>query len=125
MENKPQIIISLTDLAEIEQQLEERKLPAELVDALEDELARAKIVPNKEIPNDVVAIGSQVKFKVLETDMTFTKTLCLPDDISKYDDGISVFAPIGSAIIGLSVGQRINWQIQRSLQTVEVVWVNQ
>ncbi|WAJ70950.1 GreA/GreB family elongation factor [Catenovulum adriaticum] len=125
MENKPKIIISSTDLAEIERQLEERKLPAELVDALEEELARAKILPNKEMPNDVVVIGSQVKFKVLETDMTFTKTLCLPEDISKYDDGISVFAPIGSAIIGLSTGQRINWQVQRSLQTVEVVWVTQ
>lgn len=125
MENKPKIIISSTDLAEIERQLEERKLPVELVDALEEELARAKILPNKEMPNDVVVIGSQVKFKVLETDMTFTKTLCLPEDISKYDDGISVFAPIGSAIIGLSTGQRINWQVQRSLQTVEVVWVTQ
>lgn len=123
MEKKPKITISLTDLAEIERQLEKRTLPAELVDALEDELARAKILPNREMPSNVVAIGSQVKFKVIETDMTFTKTLCLPEDISKYDDGISVFAPIGSAIIGLSTGQRINWQIQRSLQTVEIIEV--
>lgn len=123
MEKKPKITISSTDLAEIERQLEKRTLPAELVDALEDELARAKILPNREMPSNVVAIGSQVKFKVIETDMTFTKTLCLPEDISKYDDGISVFAPIGSAIIGLSTGQRINWQIQRSLQTVEIIEV--
>ncbi|MCU4675301.1 nucleoside diphosphate kinase regulator [Catenovulum sp. 2E275] len=124
MNTKPEIIISKTDLAEIESRLEQRKLPVELADALEEEIARATILPNNEMPKNVVALGSQVEFKVLETGKVFTKTLCLPEDISKYQDSISIFAPIGSAIIGLSIGQKIEWQLQKSIQTVEIINVS-
>ncbi|MCK8096523.1 MULTISPECIES: GreA/GreB family elongation factor [Pseudoalteromonas] len=123
MENKPEIFISLTDLAEIENQLESKKLPIEIANALEDEIVRATILPNKEMPNDVVALGSKAVFKVIETNRSFTKTLCLPKDINKYEDGISIFAPIGSAIIGLSTGQKIQWKVQGVMQTVEVIEV--
>ncbi|MDO6426369.1 GreA/GreB family elongation factor [Thalassotalea sp. 1_MG-2023] len=125
MENKPEITISRSDVAEIEYQITQQGLPEELTSALEDEISRATLVANNALPKDVVAIGSQVTFKVLETNNVFTKTLCLPTDINKYEDAISIFAPIGSAIIGLRVGQRINWQVQRANQTVEIISVAQ
>ncbi|WP_286234760.1 GreA/GreB family elongation factor [Thalassotalea sediminis] len=125
MENKPEITISRSDVAEIEYQITQQGLPEELTSALEDEISRATLVANNALPKDVVAIGSQVTFKVLETNNIFTKTLCLPSDINKYEDTISIFAPIGSAIIGLRVGQRINWQVQRANQTVEIISVAQ
>lgn len=125
MENKPEITISLSDIAEIEYQITQQDLPEELISSLEDEISRATLVANNALPKDVVAIGTQVTFKVIETNNVFTKTLCLPADLNKYEDAISVFAPIGSAIIGLRVGQRINWQVQRANQTVEIISVAQ
>ncbi|WP_339724406.1 GreA/GreB family elongation factor [uncultured Paraglaciecola sp.] len=121
MEKQPDIIISKADLMELENQLERSKLPIEFICALEQELDRATIVSSKDLPEDVVALGSQVTFKILDTQKTFTKTLCLPADTIKFDDSISVFAPIGAALIGLQTGQCIKWQTQRGLQSVEIV----
>ncbi|MBU2883417.1 GreA/GreB family elongation factor [Psychrosphaera sp. B3R10] len=121
MENQPDIIISEADLAKIEDQLERSKLPKEFVLALEDELARANILKSEAMPGDVVMLASQVTFKVVATERTFTKTLCLPVDMERYQDAISLFAPLGSAILGLSTGQKITWNIQDRPQVVEIV----
>ncbi|GAA6184947.1 MULTISPECIES: nucleoside diphosphate kinase regulator [Alteromonadaceae] len=124
MQNKPEIFISTSDLAMLEEQLEASKLPEELVAALEDELARATVIDGKNMPEDVVTIGKQVTFKILDSDKLFTKTLCLPADTAKHADSISVFAPIGSALLGLRAGQSIDWQTQRGQQSVQIVQVN-
>jgi len=124
MEKQPDIIISTADLAELEYQLERSRLPEEFIRSIENELDRATVVASKDLPVDVVAIGSQVTFNILDTQRTFTKTLCLPDDTVKFEDSISVFAPIGAALIGLRTGQCIKWQTQRGQQSVEIVKVN-
>ena len=124
-DEQPDIIISTADLAELERQLEQCKLPDDVITAIENELSRAKILPHKEMPNNVVTLGSQVTFKILDTQKTFTKTLCLPADTDKFEDSISIFAPVGSAIIGLSTGQRIKWKTLGTQQSVEVIDVKQ
>lgn len=124
MEKQPDIIISKADLAELENQLERSNLPVEFIRSLEHELDRATVVSAKELPEDVVALGSQVTFNILDTQRTFTKTLCLPANTTKFDDSISVFAPIGAALIGLRTGQCIKWQTQRGQQSVEIIKVN-
>ncbi|MEP1444512.1 MAG: nucleoside diphosphate kinase regulator [Paraglaciecola sp.] len=124
MEKQPDIIISKADLAELENQLERSNLPVEFVRSLEHELDRATVVSAKELPENVVALGSQVTFNILDTQRTFTKTLCLPANTTKFEDSISVFAPIGAALIGLRTGQCIKWQTQRGQQSVEIVKVN-
>jgi regulator of nucleoside diphosphate kinase len=123
MPKQPNIIISQADLTTLEHQLERAVLPKEFVRALEHELYRAKIVKSKNMPEDVVCMGSQVTFKILDTQKTFTKTLCFPADTAEYEDSISVFAPIGAALIGLRAGQSIKWQTQRGEQSVQIVKV--
>nr|WP_039990512.1 GreA/GreB family elongation factor [Paraglaciecola arctica] len=123
MKMQPHIIISSADLAAVEYQLERSKLPADYMFAIENELDRATIVSSKDLPHNVVAIGSQVTFEILDTQRRFTKTLCLPTDTNLFEDSISVFAPIGSALLGLSKGQCIKWQTQRGPRTVEIVKV--
>ncbi|TYK64452.1 GreA/GreB family elongation factor [Colwellia echini] len=125
MEEQPEITISTVDLAALELQIEKSNLPHDLVAALEDELARATIVKSKDMPTNVVMIGSQVTFKILASQKIFTKTLCFAHDIAKYDDSISIFAPIGSALLGLRTGQCIKWQTQQGLQSVEIIDVKQ
>ena len=99
MSRKPNITISYEDLSDIEEHLRKIKLPAERFDELEKELVRAKVVNIKDLAPDVVAIGSQVTFKISKFDKYLTKTLCFPLDMHKYEDGISIFAPIGSALM--------------------------
>lgn len=120
---KPEIILTQRDLDAIEMGLVEATLTPEFVDALETELARAKIVKPADLPDDCVALEHQVTFRVVETDKVFTRTLVVPGKAPNADDNLSVFAPLGAALIGLSVGQRITWQTNRGLQTVEVLGV--
>lgn len=121
MSTQPEIILSSYDINGIERLIEKSKLPAEIVDALETELARATIVKHAELPSDRVAMGSRVTFKIIELDKTFSKTLCYPQDLPAHEDGLSIFAPVGSALIGLAVGQSIEWPGQRGMQHVEII----
>ena len=123
METKPKITISTFDLAVIEHSMEETRLPPEFLDELEAELARAEVLEPAEMPENVASLNKQVTFKVLETGKVFTKTLTAPDQVDKYEDSLSVFAPLGAALIGLSVGQSIQWKTNRGLQSVEIIHV--
>ncbi|KTG28627.1 transcription elongation factor GreAB [Idiomarina sp. WRN-38] len=123
MDTKPKITISTFDLAVIEQSMEETRLPPEFLDELEAELARAEVLEPAEMPENVASLNKQVTFKVLETGKVFTKTLTAPDQVDKFEDSLSVFAPLGAALIGLSVGQTIQWKTNRGLQSVEIIHV--
>lgn len=125
MAMQPDVLISTYDLNGIETAIEKAKLAPALIEALETELARATVVPLTELPTDRVSMGSRVTFKITEADKVFTKTLCYPENLSAHDDGISIFSPVGSALIGIAVGQTIEWPAQRQVQHVEVIAVEQ
>jgi|SRR5690554_2882030 len=120
---QPDITISKRDLEKIEALLAAGNKQPDCVDALEAELARAKVVSTDQLPAAVVALNSTVTFKIVATGAEFTKVLCLPADAGQTENGISVFAPIGAAILGLSEGQRIEWQSPRGLQEIEIIKV--
>ncbi|CUA84677.1 nucleoside diphosphate kinase regulator [Pseudidiomarina woesei] len=121
--NQPDIMITQHDLDQIEGLLAIQTKKPDCVDALEGELARAKVVKSAELPENVVAIGSTVTFKIVATGATFTKVLCLPRDAEQVESGISVFAPIGAAILGLAEGQQIEWDSPRGRQRIEIIKV--
>jgi regulator of nucleoside diphosphate kinase len=77
--------------------------------SLEAELERAEIVAPGEIPPNVVTMNSTVHFKIAESGEDFRLTLVYPKDAGGQSDRISVLAPIGSALLGLSVGEELEW----------------
>ena len=93
----------LTDLANASME----RLPA-VAQELLDELERAQIVGDKDVPKDVVRMGSTVTFK---SDDGHTRTLQLvyPAEESLDQHRISVMTPVGAALIGLGIGQSISW----------------
>ena len=93
----------LTDLASASME----RLP-DVAQELLDELERAQIVADKDVPKDVVRMGSTVTFK---SDDGHTRTLKLvyPADESLDDHRISIMTPVGAALIGLGTGQSISW----------------
>src|SRR5690554_647645 len=76
---------------------------------LESELDRAEVVDSKDVPATVVTMNSTVKFKVTSSDEEFCLTLVYPKDLGDSSEKISVLAPIGSALLGLSEGDEIEW----------------
>jgi len=92
--------------------------------ALQSELERAEIVEPDKVPPDVVTMNSTVRFQILETGEEFQLTLVYPKDVQGQSDRISVLAPVGSALLGLSVGDELEWpKPGGGVTTVKVVEV--
>ena len=111
MNIKPPITMSSLDEARLERLLESdayRQLPG--VDALLSEMERANVVRPVDMPPDVVTMNSTIRFVDDSNGAEFEYTLVYPADAGKPDT-ISVLAPVGSALLGLSVGQSIAWRV--------------
>lgn len=109
MNTRPKITISTLDAERLESLLEslpDGSFPGR--DALEAELLRADVVPPKDIPPTTVTMNSTVRFRV-GPDETFKLTLVYPRDADGSPDRISVLAPVGSALLGLSQGDEMEW----------------
>lgn len=115
------IYISNIDINRITAMLD--KMPsvaAELV-KLEEELDRAIVVEPEEMPDNVVRMNSTVEFKFSGDEKVLTRTLVYPQDLKSSDD-ISIFAPVGSALIGLAIGQKLDWPMpNKQTKTIEIV----
>ena len=110
MKNKPKITLSSLDLDRIEALL--AALPASVFPGkadLEAELDRAEVVEPAQMPPNVVTMNSCVEFEILETRQNFRLTLVYPRDIDGSADRVSIFAPVGSALLGLSIGDELAW----------------
>jgi regulator of nucleoside diphosphate kinase len=109
---RPEITVSTADLDRLEGLLGELRAGApEIADGLRSELDRARIVEPDEVPKDVVTMNSTVRFVDEESGKEFERTLCYPGEATGGADKVSILAPLGSALLGLSVGQRIDWPV--------------
>jgi regulator of nucleoside diphosphate kinase len=107
---RPKIILSATDAERLERLLE--SLPDSAFPGkaeLEAELARADILETKDMPPNVVTMNSTVRFKVASSSAEFCLTLVYPKDVDHTGGTISILAPVGSALLGLSEGDEIEW----------------
>jgi len=109
MSSKPPIVISSLDLNRIEALLE-RMPPVEVAqyEGLRSELDRADVVDSSDIPADVVTMNSVVTFKDEDSGDEVTITLVYPSGAG-VPGTVSILAPVGSALLGLRVGQHIQW----------------
>lgn len=108
----PSLIISSRDLARLEALLDSPVLsrhPAAL--ALLDELNRAEVLPPEQVPADVVTMHSRVECEDIATGEDHILTLVYPNEADVERGRVSILAPVGSALLGLSVGQTIDWPV--------------
>ena len=110
MSAKPALVISSLDADRLEELLESLPKGAFPGKAeLEAELGRADIVEPKDMPPTVVSMNSTVRFKVQSSSEEFNLTLVYPKDMDSSGKKISILAPVGSALLGLSQGDEIEW----------------
>lgn len=80
----------------------------EIAEELAGELDRAGVVADGEIAPDVVRMNSIVEYRT-EVDATRTVTLVFPGEADIAEGKVSILTPIGTALLGLSPGQSIDW----------------
>ncbi len=122
---RPSIILSETDADRLSAlAVRAEKQSPVVAGLLLDEIARARIVPDRKLPPTAVAIGSTVEFIDEARDARRTVSLVLPADADIAAGRISVLTPIGAGLIGLSIGQTILWPDrdghERRLRILEV-----
>ncbi len=106
----PNIIVSSLDLARLNHLID--ALPKDSqpeLDNLRYELDRAMVIAPENIPATVVTMNSTIRFIIEPTGKTFELTLSYPEDALEKPGRISVLAPVGSALLGLAVGQQMEW----------------
>lgn len=73
------------------------------------EINRAKIVPDAQLPHDIVAMQSMVKFVDEASGVERTLHLVYPQDTDIDAGRISILSLVGAGLLGLKPGQSIRW----------------
>jgi regulator of nucleoside diphosphate kinase len=110
MPAKPKIVLSSIDAARLTSLLE--SLPDDefpVRDELEAEIAHADIVEPQDVPPNVVTMNSTVQFRMKDSDKSFFLTLVYPKASEPNGGTVSVLAPVGRALLGLTQGDEIDW----------------
>lgn len=110
MDTRPKITISSLDVNRLYDVID--SLPTNSFAGkteLESELARANVVSPSDVPPTIVTMNSTVKFVVESSQKEFELTLVYPKDVDASGTKISILAPVGSALLGLSQGDEIEW----------------
>lgn len=97
-----------------------------VADFLARELDRAQVVSSADIDADVVTLGSEVRFQDNRSATIRSMRLVYPAEESAAAGLVSVLTPVGVALIGLSVGQEMEWETRDGrtlgLKVLEVVY---
>ena len=113
MSTKPSLILTRLDVQRLERlidSLDEKMQDTPGVLALQAELDRAEtVVGHEEVPAGVVTMNSRVHCREEASGKDYHLTLVYPKDANADEGKISILAPIGSALLGLSVGAKIDW----------------
>lgn len=118
----PKIVLSSLDLDRLDQLLSRLPAtdPARL--QLEQELDRGAVVEPAAMPANVVTMNSTVRLRLLKTGEEPCLTLVYPKDLDTTGDKVSVLAPVGSALLGLSEGDQIHWPMpDGEIQPIQVL----
>ena len=90
------------------------------LEELETELNRGKLVAPEDVPCNVITMNSKLRLADLDSGEEMTCTLVFPDEADVDQGKISVLAPVGTALLGYSVGDTIEWKVPVGLRRFKV-----
>jgi regulator of nucleoside diphosphate kinase len=109
--NLPPIVITDHDHEKLSRFVERQSLDLPYVtEFLEQELVRARVVPSREIPRDVVTMNSRLVFRTEVTGLSRAVTLVYPAEADLMTGRLSILTPVGVALLGLRPGQAMPWE---------------
>ena len=108
---KPPLLMSRLDVERIESLLESPAAQNVDTSALEAEIERATIVESAQMPPDVITMNSTARFLDENSGEEREMTLVFPRDADGSAEKVSILAPVGSALLGLHVGDAIEWPL--------------
>jgi regulator of nucleoside diphosphate kinase len=118
------ICITAQDKARLQELLAAAKQPGQQVredlESLAQELARAEVVASQDVRPDLVTMNSKVVLEDLDDGEKTEYTLVFPKDANVDKGAISVLAPIGTAILGYSKGDVVEWPVPGGVSRIRI-----
>lgn len=111
MSPQPDVLMSYRDYDRLYQLLDRLSDQKDLASNLGNELDRATVVEAEDVPDTVVTMNSKVRFLNEDTQKEHELELVFPNQLTGEAGQVSVLAPAGAALIGLSVGDSIEWPL--------------
>jgi len=88
---------------------------------LKGKLNRAEIIDCTTVDCERAVFGTVVSLLDLDTEEKITYQLLGPDDADFDTGSISIYSPVGSAIVGQSAGDKISVQLPRGERRLEII----
>lgn len=108
---QPEVLMLHRDHERLYQLLDRLSDHKDLAANLGKELDRATLLEAEDMPETVVRMNSKVRFLNQDTQKEHDLELVFPGQITGEAGQVSVLAPAGAAMIGLSVGDSIEWPL--------------
>ena len=90
---------------------------------LREEMKKATLVKGEDLPVDVVRLNSKVTVQEGSKDHLIELILVVPEKADIKERKISVFAPLGTALIGFRQGEKVKWSVPSGSKTFTIVKV--
>jgi regulator of nucleoside diphosphate kinase len=118
MPDNPPIVITQSDFGLLRRLAGHPRLAAEL--------SKAVVIDSRCIGADIVTMNSRVRFEDQNTGERREVTIVFPHEANASTGSISVLTAVGTALLGLAVGQSIGWPFpdgtQHCLRVLKVIY---
>lgn len=88
---------------------------------LKDKLGRAEVIDCSKIACERVVFGTVVSLMNLDTDTEVTYQLLGPEEADVKQGSISVFSPLGKALLGKEVGDEVKTKTPGGIREFEII----
>ena len=107
---RPSLIVTTQNASKLEELLLSPAVQdSPMAPLLEQELSRARVVDAGQVPPDVVTMNSRIVCEDEASGVRHELELVYPHESDVQHQRVSVLAPVGAALLGLSVGSSIDW----------------
>ncbi|MFO0930027.1 MAG: transcription elongation factor GreA [Gemmataceae bacterium] len=111
----------LSENAEYHAAREDQGMLQARIDALKDNLARATIVDQTDLPKDTVVFGTRVRIKNLDSGELECYELVGPGDEDYDNNKILTTSPRGQGLLGRKVGDKVEIKVPRGTLKYQIV----
>jgi transcription elongation factor GreA len=91
---------------------------------LEDKLSRARVVDIDKIPSDKAYLFANVLVKDIDRGFEIKYQLVPPDEVDVDEDKISIKSPVGAALLGKSVGDKVQIKVPAGILNYELLKIS-
>ena len=114
----------ISENSEYDEAKNEQAQVEERIMKLENTLKKAKVVDEDDISLDVVSIGTKVQVKDLDFQEIVEYTIVGSSEADPYELKISNESPVGRALLGKKVGDKVEIQIPDGVTKYEVLKID-